>query len=147
MTLSTFQIRSPRRREEGLRIGVVRYPPRGVRKADYARLGLFDVWLPTLVPSQALLRRYKGKEWVAGVRDSFFRKYRSELLANTDAKQTILLLARLSRRTDISLGCTCEDERYCHRSVLYDLIRRERDRRQPRSSRKSGKTRPKRRLG
>jgi len=123
MLVRTFQIGSPRGRYDGLRIGAVRYLPRGVRKADYARRDLFDVWFPILAPSRKLLRTIKGKEFNSAVRKSFFDRYKKEMMANTDARQAIELLARLGERTAVSVGCYCADEHICHRSVLYTLIR------------------------
>ena len=124
MPVKTFQIGSPRGSREGLRIGAVRFLPRGVRKQDYARRDLFDIWFPMLAPSRKLLRTLKSKDFSAAVRKSFFARYKKEMLASTDAKQAIELLARLGKRTDISVGCYCADEHMCHRSVLHALIRR-----------------------
>lgn len=115
----SVQLGSPRSRGEGLRIGTARYLPRGVHKEDYAKLDYFDVWLPNLAPSRELLRQFKHDEVSL---KGFFKKYRSEM-KETDARQLIQLLAATAQRTPISVGCYCEDERQCHRSVLADLIR------------------------
>jgi uncharacterized protein YeaO (DUF488 family) len=117
--LRIVQLGSPRTRDEGLRIGTVRYLPRGVRKADLASLDYFDVWLPILAPSRELLRQAKAQNLAT---DRFFARYRREM-QQTDARQTIQLLAELARRTAIAVGCYCEDEAQCHRSVLIELIR------------------------
>src|SRR5687767_4854711 len=117
--LRTVRIATPRERNEGLRIGTVRFLPRGVSKKDYARLDYFDVWLPTLAPSADLLRTLKQGSLATR---TFFARYRAEM-KHTDARQTIELLARLALRTPISIACYCEDETRCHRSVLFTLIR------------------------
>ncbi len=118
LLLSTFRIATPRAPGEGLRIGATRYLPRGVKKEDYARLDYFDVWLPTVAPSGELVRRYKSTE------DStrFFAQYEAELRKGSEARQTILLLAMIALRTPISIGCYCEEESRCHRSVLRAVI-------------------------
>lgn len=112
---------SPRGRGEGLRIGAVRRPPRGVKKKDYARLDYYDVWLPELAPSQkvvswALSQPFTDKRWA-----KFERDYRREM-AKPEAARLLELLARLSHHADFSLGCYCEDERRCHRSILRKLL-------------------------
>lgn len=109
---------SPRRAGEGLRIGVARHAPRGVRREDRARLGHFDLWLPLLAPSPALLRAYRheGLSFAA-----FARRYRAEMRAPA-CRQVIALLAWLSRELRFSLGCPCADPARCHRSLLRALI-------------------------
>jgi uncharacterized protein YeaO (DUF488 family) len=119
LQIRTVRLGSPRTDGEGLRIGTVRYLPRGVRKADLARRNCFDVWLPILAPSRKLLQRFKSG---AGTTAQFFAAYRREM-QQTDARQTIRLLARLAKSTPIAIGCYCEDEARCHRSVLIKLIR------------------------
>jgi len=106
---------------EGLRIGTVRHPPRGVRKEEYAAQNYFDVWFPMLAPSAETLRSGRGAE---SERDwaRFVRKYRSEM-ASPSCKATLALLAALSHRADFSVGCYCADESLCHRSVLRELLR------------------------
>lgn len=123
MAVRTFQIGTSRRRGEGLRVGTVRFLPRGVFKTDYAKLDYFDVWLPILAPSRKLLRWAKRREWEAETRRKFFAAYRKELLSDTDSKQTVILLAELSKATNLSVGCYCEDESRCHRSVLMKVLR------------------------
>ena len=117
--LTTVQLGSPRKRGEGLRIGTVRFLPRGVRKEDYAELNYFDVWLPQLAPSRELLSQFKKSS--ISVR-TFFARYRREM-NSTEARQLIQLLAEVAQRTPIAVGCYCEDESKCHRSVLGKLIR------------------------
>ena len=120
MSASIVRLGSPRVSGEGLRLGTVRRPPRGVPKGDYARRNYFDVWLPALSPSLALLGRAKGAagadEWAR-----FVRSFRAEMNA-PDASRLLDLLAALSNTADFSVGCYCEDERRCHRSVLRDLL-------------------------
>lgn len=119
LRLITVRLGSPREPGEGLRIGVVRFLPRGIRRRDYARLNYFDVWMPALAPSRELLRR----AWkLARPGRKFFKQYRREM-AQTEKRQLIELLAKLAKRTPISIGCYCEDETKCHRSVLFRLIR------------------------
>jgi uncharacterized protein YeaO (DUF488 family) len=105
---------------EGLRIGTVRRPPRGVLKTQYAARNFYDVWLPVLAPSadsvkQALQSRSE-REW-----KRFVRKYRSEMAA-TNERATLDVLAALSHQADFSVGCYCADESRCHRSVLRELL-------------------------
>lgn len=122
LKLTTFQIGTPVKRGQGLRIGTVRYPPRGVRKSDYVRLGLFDVWLPSVAPSRALLQRFRAEGYSPAAYRRFCAAYERELLGNADGRQTVELLAVLATRIPISIGCHCEDERGCHRSHLRRLI-------------------------
>jgi uncharacterized protein YeaO (DUF488 family) len=102
-----------------LRIGTVRHLPRGVRKSEYRSKNYFDVWLPVLAPSQALLKAFRAGSIPAR---TFFRKYRAEM-AQTGPRQVIRLLAELARHTPFSVGCYCDDESQCHRSILGELIR------------------------
>jgi uncharacterized protein YeaO (DUF488 family) len=109
---------SPRRPGEGLRIGVARHVPRGVRREDRSRLGYFDLWLPLLAPSPELLRDYKhgGLSF-----EAFARRYRAEMRAPA-CRQVMVLLAGLARELRFSLGCHCEDPQRCHRSLLREWI-------------------------
>jgi len=120
--LRTFRIHTPRQRGEGLRIGAVRYLPRGVRKVDYARQDYFDIWLPLLAPDRELVRWYLQSDLGDKARDQFFRRYRKEMLGNAANRQVIEMLARLSKKTPIAIGCYCEDESRCHRAVLIKLL-------------------------
>ncbi len=117
--IRTYQVSLPRKRGEGLRISVMRYWPRGVKKEDAAEKH-FDVWFPLLAPSRELIQWYRadqpGKRW-----EQFTKRYKREM-QRTDSHQAIELLARLAERTPISIGCTCDDETHCHRSVLRKLI-------------------------
>lgn len=119
LLLSTYQYASPRDAGGALRIGVTRYLPRGIAKADYARLGYFDLWFPLLAPSRELLAWYRDTD--PPVSD-FYRRYKREM-GQTDARQAVLLLAEMAKRTPVAIGCYCEDESRCHRTALAQLIR------------------------
>ena len=119
LRLSIVRIGAPRQPDEGLRLGTVRYLPRGVKKADYSKRDLFDVWLPNLAPSRELLRAFRDDDLTVR---TFFAKYRSEMQA-TEPRQLIALLSRIAEHTPLSIACYCEDESRCHRSVLAELIR------------------------
>jgi len=112
---------SPRKPGEGLRIGTVRYPPRGVRKADLARRDFYDVWLPNLAPSPETLKRGLGAESDAEWK-RFARRYRAEM-AKPEPGRVLDLLAALSHTSGFSVGCYCADESRCHRSLLRELLR------------------------
>jgi uncharacterized protein YeaO (DUF488 family) len=115
MAVRIIRLGSARRRGEGIRLGTVRRPPRGVPKADYAKQDWFDVWLPNLAPSAALMRRTPigvGNWWPA-----FEKRFTAEL-KQPDASHLLDALAALSRSANFSVGCYCDDERRCHRSVL-----------------------------
>jgi uncharacterized protein YeaO (DUF488 family) len=125
LKVTTFQIGAPVKPDAGLRIGTTRLPPRGVPKSRWKSGGYFDVWLPTVAPSRDLLHWIKQRDIDdQTVRRTFFQKYEREVLANSDARQTVQLLAELARRTPISIGCFCADESRCHRSHLRKLIER-----------------------
>jgi len=121
MAIKIVRLGSPRQEGEGLRIGAVRRPPRGVPKREYASRDFYDVWFPNLSPSEELLKTAKtaGDEhaWSA-----FKRKFQAEL-KRPDARRDLDLLAALSHRTNLSIGCYCTDESRCHRSVLRELLR------------------------
>ncbi len=120
MAIHIVRLGSPRGPFEGLRVGTVRRPPRGVPKADFARLDYYDVWLPNLSPSAELVKAGQGagdeKDWRA-----FVRAFKAEM-ATPDASRVLDLLAALSHQTDLAVGCYCEDEGLCHRSVLRELL-------------------------
>ena len=120
MTVSIVQLGSPRAPDEGLRIGTVRRPPRGVPKADYASRDFYDVWLPALSPSAELVAEAKSASDSASWQ-RFRRRFRTEM-AQPDAARLLDLLAALSHRTNFSVGCYCDDESRCHRGVLRDLL-------------------------
>lgn len=120
MAIRVVRLGSPRTPGEGLRLGTVRRPPRGVPKAKYASRNFYDVWLPDLAPSQDLvrqaLRATDDRTWKA-----FARRYRSEM-RRPEATRLLALLAALSPKTDFSVGCYCAEEARCHRSVLRALL-------------------------
>jgi len=120
MAIKIVRLGSPRGRDEGLRLGTVRRPPRGVLKNEFASRDFYDLWLPNLSPSAALLKEAKTakdhKAWSA-----FKRKFRAEM-NSSEASRVLDLLAALSHQTNMSLGCYCEDENRCHRSVLRELL-------------------------
>jgi uncharacterized protein YeaO (DUF488 family) len=121
MAIRLVRVGAPRDPEEGLRIGTVRRPPRGVRKADHARRNYYDVWLPELAPSAplvawALSEPFTPQRWAAYER-RYFREMRQP-----GAQRLIALLAALSSRADFSIGCYCQDESRCHRSLLRKLL-------------------------
>jgi uncharacterized protein YeaO (DUF488 family) len=120
MAIRIVRLGTPRAAGEGLRLGTVRRPPRGVPKAEFASRDYYDVWLPNLSPSAALVAEGLAvadeKEW-----KQFRRAFEAEMKA-PDASRVLDLLAALSHQTSLSLGCYCEDERRCHRSVLRELL-------------------------
>lgn len=121
MAVRIVQLGTPRARDEGVRIGTVRHPPRGVRKDELATRDFYDVWLPILAPSAALVKVARQatdeRAWRAVV-----TRYRAEM-KRPDASRTLDLLAALSHRSAFSVGCYCADEARCHRSELRALLR------------------------
>lgn len=120
MSVRVVRLGSPRVADEGLRIGTVRRPPRGVRKDQLAEQDWYDVWLPNLAPSAELVKLAQGARTPANWA-KFVRRYRAEM-AKPEAKHLLSLLAEMSRRTHFSVGCYCEDASRCHRSVLRELL-------------------------
>jgi len=120
MPIRIVRLGSRRAEGEGLRIGTVRRPPRGVPKAQFAAQDWYDVWYPNLAPSAGTLKQGQAasseREWQA-----FRRAYRHEM-ATPETARSIALLAALSHHTNFSVGCYCEDEAHCHRSVLRELL-------------------------
>lgn len=120
MAIRIVRLGMPRAPGEGLRLGTVRRPPRGVPKSEYAARDFYDVWLPDLAPSEALvkvaLRAEDDRAWQA-----FVRRYRAEMKAPAAAR-LLGLLAALSHHTALSVGCYCADEARCHRSALRALL-------------------------
>lgn len=111
---------SPRLPNEGIRIGTVRRPPRGVPKNEYAKRNFYDVWLPTLSPSEPLVKLALGAKDERTWRQ-FAKKYRAEM-KEPAARFLLDTLAALSHQTNFSVGCYCEDESRCHRSILRELL-------------------------
>lgn len=120
MAIRVVRLGTPRLPGEGLRLGTVRRLPRGVKKTDYAKKNYFDLWLPELSPSERLVKlglsAETPKEW-----KRFAAGYRREM-QQPSAQRLIALLASLSRTTDLSVGCYCEDANRCHRSILRALL-------------------------
>lgn len=122
MAIRVVRLGSPRSAREGLRLGTVRRPPRGVPKAEFASRDFYDVWLPDLAPSEALLKQAPGatdeRAWKA-----FSRRYLAEM-KRPEAVRLLDLLAALSRGTHLAVGCYCADESHCHRTLLKELLRK-----------------------
>jgi uncharacterized protein YeaO (DUF488 family) len=121
MAIRVVRLGSARSRGEGVRLGTVRRPPRGVPKSQHASRDFYDVWLPDLAPSEALVAQARRASDERAWR-RFVRRYRAEM-KQPEARRLLALLAALSRSADFSVGCYCEDEQRCHRSVLGDLLR------------------------
>jgi uncharacterized protein YeaO (DUF488 family) len=121
MVMRVVRLGSPRVAGEGVRIGTVRRPPRGVPRTEFASRDFYDVWLPNLAPSLETMKLGQAAttpaQWTA-----FLRKYRAEMAA-PESSHLLELLALLSRHADFSVGCYCEDETRCHRSALRELLR------------------------
>lgn len=120
MAIRVVRLGSDRAAGEGTRIGTVRRPPRGVPKTEFSSGNWYDVWYPNLAPSVETMKLGQSAEtpaqWTA-----FTRKYRAEMATPENARN-LELLAALSHRSDFSVGCYCEDESHCHRSVLRELL-------------------------
>ena len=121
MAIRIVRLGAQRSRGEGLRIGTVRRPPRGVPKSQYASQNWYDVWLPNIAPTSELMKLGQaagsGKDW-----DRFARKFRAEM-ADPEKSRILDLLAALSHSTNFSVGCYCENEGRCHRSILRELLK------------------------
>ena len=122
MAIRIVQLGSPRKAGEGLRLGTVRRPPRGVPKSQYAKRDYYDAWLPILSPSPALVKSALAAEGAKAIA-TFRRRFRAEMNA-ADASRTLDLLAALSHHANFSLGCYCQDESRCHRAVLRELLKK-----------------------
>src|SRR5215472_3085630 len=116
MPIAVLRLGSQRKPNEGLRLGTVRRPPRGVPKTQFAKLNYYDVWLPMLSPSAELVAFAQSSEDERSWK-TFERKFRTEM-NKPDAARTLDLLAELSRQTNFAIGCYCENEERCHRSIL-----------------------------
>lgn len=120
MTIRIVRLGSPRESDEGLRIGTVRRPPRGLKKEEYASKNIYDVWFPNLSPSEALLKEASPlndeKSWKV-----FKRKFIAEMKV-PEARRILDVFAALSHQTNFAIGCYCEDESRCHRSILRELL-------------------------
>ena len=120
MSIRIIRLGTPRHKDEGLRVGTVRRPPRGVPKSEFASQNWYDVWYPNLAPSVETMKQAQEAktpaEW-----NAFVRRFKAEM-AEADASRSLDLLAALSHQTNLSMGCYCEDEAHCHRSVLRALL-------------------------
>ena len=121
MAIRIVRLGTPRLEGEGLRLGTVRRPPRGVRKEDNASRDFFDVWLPDLAPSAPVVSWALSEPWTPARWKTYAQKYRAEM-RQPPAQRLLALLAALSKTTDLSVGCYCEDETHCHRSLLRELL-------------------------
>jgi uncharacterized protein YeaO (DUF488 family) len=121
LAIRVVRLGTARARDEGLRLGTVRRPPRGVRKADYGKRNFYDLWLPELAPSPGLFKSYfaapmSERRWAA-----WGKKYRREM-GQPGPERLLQLLAQLSRQANFAVGCYCEREERCHRSILRQLL-------------------------
>lgn len=121
MAIRVVQLGTARLKNEGLRLGTVRRPPRGVRKEDYGHRNFYDLWLPELAPSTELVRWALSEPLTPKRWATFARKYLAEM-RKPSPQRLIALLAAFSQETDFSLGCYCDDEAHCHRSLLRELL-------------------------
>jgi uncharacterized protein YeaO (DUF488 family) len=121
MSLRVVRLGTARRSSEGLRLGTVRRPPRGVRKEHYASRDYFDAWLPELSPSAPLVSFALSKPFTPARWTTYARRYRAEM-RRPAAQRLLEVLAALSRQKNFSVGCYCEDESHCHRSLLKQLL-------------------------
>ena len=120
--IRVVRLGAPRVEDEGPRLGTVRRPPRGVAKAEFATRDYYDVWLPELAPSGAVVSSAMSGDWTEKRWRQFVRTYRREM-QQPQAQHLIATLAALSHRTNFSVGCYCADASRCHRSVLRELLR------------------------
>lgn len=121
MAIRVVRLGTPRAAGEKLRVGTVRRPPRGVPKSEFSKRDFYDVWLPTVAPSQETMDIAHGATTPAHWAN-FFRHYRTEM-KRPDAVHAIALLAAMSHAVDFSVGCYCEVEEHCHRHALKELLR------------------------
>ena len=121
MAIRVVRLGTPRARGEGLRIGTVRRPPRGVPKSEFTKRDFYDVWLPNVAPSEPLVKAALQAGDSPARWRSFVKRYRAEM-KRPEPSRLLDLLAALSRTTDLSVGCYCLDESRCHRSVLRELL-------------------------
>lgn len=121
MAIRIVRLGTPRTPDEGLRLGTVRRPPRGIRREDWGPRDYFDVWMPELAPSEPLRAWALSEPMTPRRWETYRRRYLAEM-RRPPAQRLITLLAALSRQTNFSVGCYCEDEAYCHRSLLRGLL-------------------------
>jgi uncharacterized protein YeaO (DUF488 family) len=123
MAIRVVRLGSPRTRGEGLRMGTVRRPPRGISRADFGRRDFFDVWLPELAPAAEVVSWALSAPWTPSRWRRYARGYRAAMRQSA-ARHLIAVLAGLSHQTNFSIGCYCADATYCHRTLLADLLAR-----------------------
>jgi uncharacterized protein YeaO (DUF488 family) len=121
MPITVVQLGTPRHPDEGLRIGTVRRAPRGVPKSEFATRDYYDVWLPTLAPSQELLTFVQQAAQDARTWKQFERRFTTEM-NQPEPSRVLDLLAALSHHSNFAVGCYCENEDRCHRSILRKLF-------------------------
>jgi uncharacterized protein YeaO (DUF488 family) len=121
MPISVVRLGTPRGPDEGTRLGTVRRPPRGVKKTDFSRLDYYDVWVPGVAPSAQLVSWALASPWTDARWKRYVREYHREM-KEPHASRLIALLAVLSRDTNFAIGCYCEDENRCHRTLLARLL-------------------------
>ena len=122
MSIRVVRLGSPRAKDEGIRLGTVRRPPRGVPKERFAKDDWYDVWLPNLAPSAALVASAQKADDEASWK-RFARKYEAEM-ARPENSRVLDALAALSHSASFSVGCYCEDESHCHRSILRQILKK-----------------------
>jgi uncharacterized protein YeaO (DUF488 family) len=121
MAIRIVRLGTARVKAEGVRVGTVRRPPRGVRRDDYAKLDYYDVWLPQVAPSAELVGWIRERAEDPSSWKTFEKRYRAEMAA-PDTRRLLELLVAMGRQTDFSIGCYCEEETRCHRSILGKVL-------------------------
>ena len=121
MAIHVVRLGTPRAKDEGLRLGTVRRPPRGVKKADHATRNFYDVWFPDLSPSTPLVSWALSEPWTDSRWARYEKRYRSEMRA-PERQRLLQVLAALSHQANFAVGCYCEREERCHRSILRSLL-------------------------
>ena len=121
MAIRVVRLGEPRKPDEGTRLGTVRRPPRGVKKQDFAKRDFYDVWVPDVAPSAQLVSWALADPWTDTRWNRYVKEYRREM-KDPKAQRLISLLAAMSRDTNFSIGCYCEDPARCHRTLLKELL-------------------------
>lgn len=122
MAIRVVRLGKPRAPNEGLRLGTVRRPPRGVKKSNFAKDDWYDVWVPDVAPSAQLVSWALADDWTDARWNRYRKAYLKEMKEGSPSR-LIALLAALSHTTNFSVGCYCEDESRCHRSLLKELLK------------------------
>ncbi len=121
MPIRIVRLGTPRAPDEGTRLGTVRRPPRGIRREDFAKRDYYDAWVPDLAPSGAVVSTALSQSWTDARWAKFARAYRREM-AQPVPRRLIAMLAAMSTTANFSVGCYCEDETRCHRTLLRELL-------------------------